>query len=55
VVFRLLVKRDNVKTNLKDKYSRMPLLGAAAKGHKGVVRLLVKRDDVNADSKDIYG
>jgi hypothetical protein len=51
---QLLVKRNNVEADSKDRYSRTPLSRAAANGHEAVVKLLVERADVEADSKDSY-
>jgi ankyrin repeat protein len=47
----LLVERDDVAADAKDKHGRTPLSWAAARGHEAVVRLLVERDDVAADAK----
>jgi len=51
-VVRLLVKWDNVKADLKDKYGRTPLSFAVEEGHKAVVWRLVERDDVKANSRN---
>jgi ankyrin repeat protein len=52
-VVRLLVLRDDINVNLKNKYNQMPLFWAAERGHKAVVKLLLKTGKVDVDSKDI--
>ncbi|KAI9843643.1 MAG: hypothetical protein M1837_006225 [Sclerophora amabilis] len=54
-VVKLLVERDDVEAESKDKYGWRPLSHAARGGHEAVVKLLVERDDVEADSKDDRG
>ncbi|KAF8417386.1 hypothetical protein EV426DRAFT_376156 [Tirmania nivea] len=55
-VVRLLVEREDVDADSKNKSGRTPLSYAAENGHKdAVVRLLVEREDVDADSKDSEG
>ena len=54
-VVKLLVDRDDVAADSKDRSGRTPLLLAAWDGHEAVVKLLVDRDDVAADSKDRSG
>ncbi|KFZ00714.1 hypothetical protein V500_00962, partial [Pseudogymnoascus sp. VKM F-4518 (FW-2643)] len=51
-VVKLLVERDDVVADSKDKDGRTALSWAAESGHEAVVKLLVERDDVVADSKD---
>ncbi|KFY99259.1 hypothetical protein V500_01431 [Pseudogymnoascus sp. VKM F-4518 (FW-2643)] len=51
----LLVERDDLVDDSKDKRFRSPLSWAAASGHEEVVRLLVEQDNVVADSKDCHG
>ena len=46
---RLLVERDNVEADSKDRDDQTPLSLAAERGHEAVVRLLV---DVDPDSRD---
>ena len=48
------MKRNDVITDLKDKYSQIPLSWAAKNGYNTVVQLLVKQDDIVADLKDKY-
>ena len=48
---KLLVDRNDVEADSKDKYGRTPLLWAADSGHEAVVKLLIDRDDVKADSE----
>jgi len=54
-VVKLLVERDDVEADSKDKNGRTPLSHAAERGHEAVVKLLVERDDVEADSKSKNG
>jgi len=54
-IVRLLVERDDVEGDSKDKDDRTPLWWAAARGHAGVVRLLLESKKVNVDSKDLDG
>ena len=49
---KLLLERDDVDAESKDKYGKTPLLGAAINGHETIVKLLIDRDDVAAGSKD---
>ena len=54
-VVKLLIERDDVAADSKDKYhGRTPLSWAAEEGHEAVVKLLIERNDVTADSKDEY-
>jgi ankyrin repeat protein len=48
-VVRLLVERDDVAVDSKDKSGRRPLSLATERGHDAVVQLLVERDDVTAE------
>jgi ankyrin repeat protein len=54
-VVRLLVERDNVEADSKDRDGQTLLSLAAERGHEAVVRLLVERDDVDPDSRDDEG
>ena len=54
-VVKLLLARNDVKVNSKDKFGQTPLLRAAAEGCEAVVKLLPARNDVEADSKDPHG
>ena len=48
---KLLLIRDNIDPNSKDKFRATPLLLAAEYGSKVVVKLLLMRDNVNLDPK----
>jgi len=50
-VVKLLLARDNINPNSKDKFRATPLLLAAEYGSKAVVELLLIRDNVNLDPK----
>jgi ankyrin repeat protein len=49
---RLLLEKDGVDANTKDKNGRTPLSWAAQKGHYAVVKLLLAKDGADPDSKD---
>mgnify|MGYP001658928036 CR=1 FL=1 len=56
---KLLVERDDVEADSKNKYGRTPLSYAAGSlsfaaeyGLEALVKLLVERDDVEVDSMD---
>ena len=49
---RLLVERDDVEADSKDKDGGTPLFWAAAGGHKAVFGVLVERSDVAVDLKN---
>jgi ankyrin repeat protein len=49
-----IVERSILNADLKDGYSRTPLIWAAMKGHKSIVKLLTDRSDVVADFSDWY-
>lgn len=51
-VVELLMKRDNVDVNSKDKYKRTSLSWAAIMGYEVVVKSLMKQDEVDVNSKD---
>jgi hypothetical protein len=51
VVVKLLLIRDNIDLNSKDKFRAMLLLLAAEYRSKVVVELLLTRDNVNPDPK----
>ena len=51
VVVKLLLIRDNINPNFKDKFRAILLLLAAEYKSKAVVELLLARDNVNPDSK----
>jgi hypothetical protein len=54
-VVKLLVERDDVEADSKNRCGQTPLSRAAENGHEAVVRLLVERNDVEADLKDFGG
>ncbi|KAF4965715.1 hypothetical protein FSARC_6498 [Fusarium sarcochroum] len=54
-VVKVLLARDNILADLKDKNGQTPLSLAARRGHDAVVRLLADRNDVITDSKDRHG
>ena len=54
-VVRLLLERNDVDANSKDKDAQTPLTLAAIGGHENAVRLLLERNDVDANSKDKHG
>lgn len=43
---KLLLNRDDVATDSRDKYGWTPLSWAAEEGHETIVKLLLSRDDV---------
>ena len=51
VVVKLLLIRDNINLNSKDKFGAMLLLLAIEYRSKAVVKLLLTRDNVNLDPK----
>jgi ankyrin repeat protein len=51
-IVQLLLGRDNVDTNSKDKWDRTPLLYAAMGGRVEIVQLLLAQDGVDANLKD---
>ena len=53
-VVRLLLKRDDVEADFRDKYGQTPLIWAATRGHEKVVQMLLQRDDVGIDSETKY-
>ncbi|OCK97015.1 uncharacterized protein K441DRAFT_505774, partial [Cenococcum geophilum 1.58] len=57
VVVKLLLIRDNIDPNSKDKFRAIPLLLAAEYKSKAIVELLLTQDNdgVDAKSKDKYG
>ena len=54
-IVRLLLSRDYVIVDSRDKRGRTPLFRAAWKGREAVVKLLLTRDDVEVDSRNISG
>jgi len=50
-VVKLLLIRDDINPNSKDKFGAMPLLLAAEYRSEVVVELLLARDNVNLDPK----
>jgi ankyrin repeat protein len=54
-VVKLLVEREDVVANTKDKDGQMRLWWAAEGGQEAVMKLLVERDNVVADLKNKYG
>ena len=50
---KLLLSKDGVNPDSKDRIASTPLLCAARNGHEAVVKLLLAKDGVNPDSKDI--
>ena len=53
-VVKLLLAKDGVDPDSKDRYGQTPLSWAAGNGHEAVVRLLLAKDGVDPDSKDRY-
>ena len=51
---KILVARDDVEVDSKDRNDRSPLFYAAGKGHDAVAKILV-RDDVEVNTKDRNG
>ncbi|OCK91870.1 uncharacterized protein K441DRAFT_573005, partial [Cenococcum geophilum 1.58] len=52
-VVKLLLIRDNINPNSKDKFGAIPLLLAAEyRSEAGIVKLLLTRKGVNSNSKD---
>ena len=51
VVVKLLLIRDNIDLNSKDKFRAILLLLAIEYGSEAVVKLLLTWDDVNLDPK----
>ena len=49
---RLLLTRDGVDMNEKDRYGSTPLSSAAQYGHAGVIELLLAREDLDVNSMD---
>ena len=54
-IVQLLIDRDDVDIDAKDKFGMTPLSQAAQRGHEAIVRLLIARGDVDINSKDISG
>jgi len=54
-VVRLLIKRDDVDINAKDRRGSTPLIWAVLEGHEAVVRLLIERDGVDLNATDNFG
>lgn len=52
-VVKLLLERDDVMPNSRNKKNNTPLYMAALEGHAMVVRLLLERDEVKTDREDI--
>ena len=52
---KLLLAKDGVDLDSKDKDGRTPLSLAARIGHEAVVKLLLAKDGVDPDSEDICG
>jgi ankyrin repeat protein len=55
-VVKLLLAKNDVDPDSKDKYGQTPLSWAARCGHEAVVKLLLGKDGVDPDSQDTeYG
>ena len=54
-VVRLLIERDDVDINAKDKGGQTALILATKLGYEAVVRLLIGRDDIDINTKGQYG
>jgi ankyrin repeat protein len=52
---RILLARDEVEVNAKDKHGATPLSLAARNGRDGAVRLLLARGDIDVNIKDGWG
>jgi ankyrin repeat protein len=52
---RLLLERESVDANFKDKYGRTPLSWTAENGHEAAVKLLLEHEGVGVNSKDKDG
>jgi ankyrin repeat protein len=53
-VVELLLAKDGVDPDSKDKYHRTPLSWAVIKGQEAVVELLLAKDGIDPDPKDRY-
>jgi ankyrin repeat protein len=53
-VVKLLLARDSVVPDSRDRRERTPLSSAAEKGHVAIVKLLIENEHTNPDSKDKY-
>lgn len=52
-VVKMLLERNDVVANSRNRENKTPLYKAAQNGHATVVRLLLERDEVKADREDI--
>ena len=52
MVIKLLLEKEGININSKDKGSQMPLLQAVEKGYKVIIKLLLKKEGININFKD---